>query len=267
MNYNVSPQFMTYGINLVGMVFSILILFVFLAKGKSHNISSKVFFTLLVVSLLAALFSIFASVNVVKNSPSTNLFCIITLLLINCWNFLLIYYVSICFKTNEQNKEFNLKHPYISYVLGFILFIIIVLASIFLKIELVSLGEGRPYLFSGSFLTFTDITGVLAIVYSVICIILNRDKLDKLTVVLGIYTITSCSFLLGLNMSKIMSFNNTSFMHAFVLFFLYLSIESQDALLINEFKQSVEKSNEYNKLRSEFIMNMSHELIKHLDFQ
>ena len=41
---------------------------------------------------------------------------------------------------------------------------------------------------------------------------------------------------------------------------LYLSVESQDRALLEEFRVSNLKAEESNRLRSEFIMNMSHQL-------
>ena len=54
--------------------------------------------------------------------------------------------------------------------------------------------------------------------------------------------------------------NDVPFIQAIVIFFLYLSQESQDALLLDSYNASVKEAEESNKLKAEFIMNMSHQL-------
>lgn len=260
MNINVSDMFLTSGINIVAFVYAVLIFVLFVVKGKSHKISSKIFFALILVTIIVSCLNNVTAILASKNSDYTHLLAVFSLFGVGVWNTLLIYYVSVIFKTNEENVEFFSKHPYINYIIGFVVVLVLSLVCIFLKIDFTQAGEGLPYLYSGSLLNFADIYGGIAIVYAVVCITINRKKLDKNSLVLCIFTIISCSSLLLLNVLKIMQLNHTSFLQCLVLFFLYLSLESQDALLIDEYKESVKISNDYNKLRSEFIINMSHQL-------
>ena len=61
MNINVSDAFITYGISLVSLVFTLLVLILFIAKGKSHKYSSIVFRWLLVITIIVALFNIISA--------------------------------------------------------------------------------------------------------------------------------------------------------------------------------------------------------------
>ena len=54
--------------------------------------------------------------------------------------------------------------------------------------------------------------------------------------------------------------SNIPFLMSAIEVVLYLSVESQDASLLSEFNESNLKAEESNKLKSEFIMNMSHQL-------
>ena len=260
MNINVSDAFITYGISLVSLVFTLLVLILFIAKGKSHKYSSIVFRWLLVITIIVALFNIISALFKVNNHHLTHLSCCATIFFTICWNFLLLFYIILVFKDDDKNKEFFSKHTFICFIIGIILLLVNLLACIFLKIDFTRAGEGLPYLMSGSLQTFDDITGGIAVVVAVVYITINRKKLDRLAILLCIYTVAFCVFTLIGTVAGFLSLNNTSFQHALVLFFLFLSLESQDALLVAEFRESTRKANEYNKLRSDFIMNMSHEL-------
>ena len=258
MNINVSDEFFSYGISLVSLVYALLVLILYFVKGKSRKISSKVFFTLVIMTIFVAILDIFSSIMVVNANPYSSLMGRITIFSMNCWNYLFIFYVAICFKSDEENKEFYSKHPYISYFLGAGLVLINLLACIFLNFEYTKVAN--VYLFSGPLNTFIAVCGLLAVLNAVVNIVIYREKLDKLSIILGLYSIVLCSLAIILNLLELVPMNSTCFQHAIGILYLYLSIESQDALLIAEFKESTEKANEYNKLRTDFIMNMSHEL-------
>ena len=93
-------------------------------------------------------------------------------------------------------------------------------------------------MFSGSLNTFTSVIGLIAVVFAIVYIVIYRRKLDKLAIVLGFYSIILCAVSIILNATSIAPANNTCFEHAIAILYLYLSLESQDSLLINEFKES-----------------------------
>ena len=260
MNININDAFLTCGIDVVSLIYALLVFLLFFVKGKSHKISSKVFMWLVIMTIIVALLSITSSVMVANHFSNVNIFARITMFFINCWNYMLIFYVAIVFRTDEENRDYYSKHPYISYILGFILILINLLGCVFLSFEYVRPSDGAPYMFSGSLNTFTNVMGLIAVVFAIVYIVIYRKKLDKLAIILGFYSIVLCAIAIILNATAIAPANNICFEHAIVILYLYLSLESQDSLLINEFKESTKKANEYNKLRSDFIMNMSHEL-------
>ena len=260
MNINVSDTFLTCGIDVVSLVYALLVFLLFFVKGKSHKISSKVFMWLVIMTIIVALLSITSSVMVANHFSNVNIFARITTFFINCWNYMLIFYVAIVFRTDEENREYYSKHPYISYILGTILVLIDLLGCLFLNFEYVRQGEGSPYMFSGALNTFTSVVGLVAVTFAIVYIVVYRKKLDKLAIILGIYSIVLCSISIILNATGIAPANATCFEHAIAVLYLYLSLESQDSLLVSEFQESTRKADEYNKLRSDFIMSMSHEL-------
>ena len=258
MNINVSGAFFTYGISLVSLIYALLVLLLYFIKGKSHKISSKLYFYLIIMTIIVAFVNIIASLLIVNNHYYANFFGRTTVFLINCWNFLLVFYISVCFKSDEENRKFFSKYSYVYFLTCFVLVLINLIACIFLDFEYVKVGE--PYVFGGALNVFISIFGLLAILYAIVNVIIYRKKLDKLAIILGVYSIVLCSICIILHVTGLVPTNNICFQHAIGILYLYLSIESQDALLITEFKESTSKADEYNKLRTDFIMNMSHEL-------
>ena len=260
MNININDAFLTCGIDVVSLIYALLVFLLFFVKGKSHKISSKVFMWLVIMTIIVALLSITSSVMVANHFSNVNIFARITMFFINCWNYMLIFYVATVFRTDEENREYYSKHPYISYILGFILVLIDLLGCLFLNFEYVRQGEGSPYMFSGALNTFNNVFGVITVIFAFVYIVLYRKKIDKLAIILGIYSIVLCSISIILNATGIAPADGTCFEHAIAVLYLYLSLESQDSLLVSEFQESTRKADEYNKLRSDFIMSMSHEL-------
>ena len=260
MSINVSDSFLSCGINVVSLVYALVVLVLYFVKGKSHKISSKVFLGLICMTILEGFILIISSVMAANDFEYKVLFGKFAIFTIICWNYMLMFYISIIFKDDQRNREFYAKHPYLSYIIGAVMILINVLGCVFLDMEFNRHGEGYPYLMGGTVYSFASIIAFISIFYAVIYIIIYRKRLDKLSRVMGIYTVVVCFSSMILKSKQILLINDTLFLHSMAILYLYLSIESQDALLINEYKNATSKSNEYNKLRGEFIMNMSYQL-------
>ena len=250
--------FETNGITIICMIYIVLIILMYFVKGKARNISGKVFLALLFTTVITMLGYISWGTCAVKELPFTGIVGKISSFIVVCWNMMLIFYISIAFKTEEENKEYYQKHDKISYVLGSILVITNLLFIIFLDFETIKVD--KLYSRGGAVSLYLDITGGIAIIYAIVTLILNRKKLDKMTPILAtlVIIIATGSILLGI--TGVMKLNDICFLHTVVVMFLYLSLESQDRALLAEFNESNKKAKESNQLKSEFIMNMSHQL-------
>ena len=260
MSINVTDSFLSCGINVVSLVYALVVLVLYFVKGKSHKISSKVFLGLICLTILEGAVLIISSVMAANDFKYKLLIGKIAIFTVICWNYMLMFYISIIFKDDERNREFYSKHPYISYIIGAIMLIINILGCVFLDIEFTRVDKGYPYLMGGDLYSFASAIAFFSIFYAVVYIIIYRKRLDKLSKVMGIYTVFVCFSSMVLKSKQILLISDTLFLHSMAILYLYLSIESQDALLVNEYKNATSKSNEYNKLRGEFIMNMSYQL-------
>ena len=250
--------FETNGITIICMIYIVLIMLMYFVKGKARNISGKVFLALLFTTVITMLGYISWGTCAVKELPFTGIVGKISSFIIVCWNMMLIFYMSIAFKTEEENKAYYQKHDKISYVLGSILVITNLLFIIFLDFETIKVD--KLYSMGGAVSLYLDITGGISIIYAIVTLILNRKKLDKMTPILATLVIIIATGSILLGVTGVMKLNDICFLHTVVVMFLYLSLESQDRALLAEFNESNQKAKESNQLKSEFIMNMSHQL-------
>ena len=255
-----SKMFMTNGITLVCLIYTVLILVLFFMKNKVNKVSNKVFMWLLFTTIIVMLTNLIWG-YVVSNELSFSL--IMTRILsfvIGCWNYMLIYYISIVFKDDEVTRKFYKEHNIISYVLGAIIVVSNLLFCVLLPVNAISPNDMSGYILDGPLSIYLDILGFAAILCAIINISANLKKIDAVTKVLSVITILICGSILSLSFTNFVFINEISFLHTAVLMFLYLSLESQDASLLASFNESSKKAKESNELKSEFIMNMSHQL-------
>lgn len=259
--------FMTNGVTLISMLFALLTLIILLIKKRNNRIASKVYIALLLVTILSMFLNVLWGLYASTNRELSILLGKCFTFSVTCWNYLLAFYVSVVFKTDLENDTFYSKHNMISFVLGGILVLINVLACVFLEFNPVLLDDTiyktpgfGPYIMKGSLATFQSIVGAVALLYAIGIIIYHNKRIDLITKVLCAWAIIICGSSIALKLTGLVIVNDTSFLHAIVIMFLFLSIESQDRALFEEYNESNLKAEESNRLKSEFIMNMSHQL-------
>ena len=259
--------FMTNGITLISMLFTILTLIIFFTKKRNNRLSSKIYIVLVFVTILSMLLNIIWGIFASSNELLTTIFGKCFVFTVTCWNYLFAFYVSVVLKTDEENEKYYAKHNMISYVLGGILVLVNILACVFLEFKpylmddtIYNIQGFGPYIMSGSLTTFQSIVGAIALLYSIFVIIYHFKRVDLITKILFVCAVILCGTSIVLKLFGLMVLNDTSFLHAMVIMFLFLSIESLDRVLLEEYNLSNLKAQESNRLKSEFIMNMSHQL-------
>ena len=255
-----SDFYITNCITMACFVYVLIVFIMFFLKGRTQRTTGKVFFGLLAFSLLSMIvFSIWS--YLASSLLDGAILCgkILCFVLV-CWDYMLVFYMSIAFKADKENDEYYKKHKYISYVLGGALVLLNVLNFIFLDFEIKVLEDGHLYVMDGPLNIFMTIMGVIALVYSVVTMVIYRKKLDNMTRLLGIGAVLTCAGSILLGVTEIAVINDVCFLQTIFIMFLYLSIESQDGSLLEEYNKSNFEAEEFNRLKSEFIMNMSHQL-------
>ena len=262
-----SSFLMTNGMTLLSLYFVCLILAILITKKKNKRIASKLYFYLILLTLLTMILNLTWGAFAGNNPTLTNIFGKTFSFTVSCWNFLLAIYVTFVFKTDEQSIEFYNKRKGFLIAVTIIFFIVNIAATLLLKFEPYLLEQNiykipgyGPYILGGSLATFQSLVGAVALLYAIGTIIFSWKKVDHITRSLCIIAIIISGGSIALKLTKILVQNDTSMLHAIVLMFLFLSMESQDRVLLAEFNESSKKAKESNELKSEFIMNMSHQL-------
>ena len=97
--------FRTNGITIICMIYIVLIILMYFVKGKARNISGKVFLALLFTTVITMIGYICWGICAVKELPFTGIVGKISSFIIECWNLMLAFCMSIAFKTEEENKK------------------------------------------------------------------------------------------------------------------------------------------------------------------
>ena len=223
--------FMTNGITLISMLFTILTLIILFTKKRNNRLASKIYVALILVTILSMVLNITWGSFVSTDKQLTVIFGKLFTFSVTCWNYLLAFYVSVVFKTDEENTKYYSKHNMISYVLGGLLVLINVLACVFLDFSPYLLDDTiynipgfGPYIMAGSLAKFQSIIGAVALLFAIGTIIYHIKRVDLITRVLCVCAVIICGSSIALKLSGFLVLNDTSFLHAIVILFLFLSI-------------------------------------------
>lgn len=257
-----SVFFKTTSLAIVSMIYSVLIQIMFLIKKKKSDTrtAGKLYFGLTILVVLSMVLYILLGFLGTQNSVITIPLARFYLLVLLQWEFITIYYFSAAFVNDEEYIQKHNKNKIIINTTSGIITTTNILLSIFLPVSFSTVGQGNPYLLSGPLYNYFNIFGILVLLSAIYYFIKNFKKISKLTKVL--FIITVLTVLLGYAIYYIfaMDINIEPFILTAFLFFLYLTIESQDEKLLLEYNESSKKAKESNELKSDFIMNMSHQL-------
>ena len=255
----ISNFFKTNCLTIVSLVFIILVLLLMLLNGNTKKISSKVFILLLIFTIISSILYIIWGGFAVSESIMSIIMTKISVFFFEIWVFIFMYYMYVYVSGDEKIiNQFNSNK--VKYFIFFAFLVIInFLFCFFLDAKDVIYSDGL-YMMGGSIIVYCNALGFLSIVYAVIMFLFNLKKFDRTARILTLPCVLVIGGSLILTSLNVLVLNDFVFRFAVLVMFLYLSLESRDAVLLEEYNISTKKSEESNKLKSEFIMNMSHQL-------
>lgn len=250
----------TNGITIVSLIYLILILILYYLKGRNNRLSSKIFtvilYTTFIIFILYSLWSYFA---ITKNSLE-NIIGRITLFSVICWDLIQAFYISFVFRDDDKNDEILKKHKYKFIILGVILFILNLVFSFVFEYNSYQISANGAYYMDGFLNSYMKIVAAVTIIYSIIIASINHKKVDRMTNYLFFIVIFVCGAEVLLSVFNLIKLNDNAFLGTMIILFTYLSVESQDRNLLNEYNLSIKKSNEFNELKSNFMKNISQQI-------
>ena len=255
---NMNDYFLnTAGISIICSIFLVLIFILFIIKKNKLEFSGKLYFFLVILTILSNIFYIIWAYFVDINLTGLDMISRITCYFISLWDIFFIIYVYFVFKSKEWLDNFKNKYKVHFNIFLFIIFILNALICLFLNVnsELSSIS----YNITGALYTYLDIMGMTSILIGLIILLFYRKKLDKLTVIIGIYIFIICSASVVIQLFTKNYANDMCFRMTSLILFLFFSVESQDAALLEEYRISTKKAQDLEKLKREFINNISYQ--------
>ena len=252
-----SDTIITTGLAVVCSIYIILIFIVFILKGRTKRREGIIYFSTLILSFLSLATYIVAGYTVVIGNNIYLLFSRLHIFFSVIWIFLVVQYIVMLFIDTNHVID---KKKYLIYVPMGIFCLINVILCYFLPISFTRISVGKPYVLSGSLVTYYNVLIALFIVFFIIVFLVKRKMLDRhfklmLVCSIGCLAISfAVKYIFGFEIS------NKPLIISLFITFLYFTSESQDSNLLVEYNESAKKSEESDKLKSEFIMNMSHQL-------
>ena len=256
-----SEFFISCGISIVSLVYLFLVLIMFVIKGNTTRTSSRYYFWLSVMAVVSMIVLIAAgSVAVAGNVKIATILARIQVFITLEWIFLLVHYFSIAFKPDAVTIELMKKNTKMILISVAIVTTINIFACIFMSFTFTQSSTGHAFIMGGILDSYYKGWGLFILAIAIFFLIKDRKTTSThaKVIIWVFFAMYGFAYLMLYLLKAEMS--NIPFLMAAIQIVLYLSVESQDRSLLEEFNQSVIKADESNKLRNEFIMNMSHQL-------
>lgn len=232
----------------------------FLFKCNTKRIVSKFYFGLSVLAIISMIVLMVAGACAVHGKINlATVLARIQIFLTLEWISFLVFYFSLAFKKDDGVEFTTKKYNKLMHVFGIVSLILNIVCCIFLPFNYSQSAPRHAFVMGGLLDTYYKIWGVFILLTAIFFLVKDRKTTTThaKTIIWLFFVIYAIAYLI-VYLLKI-EISNIPFLMAAIQVVLYLSVESQDKALLDEFNTSIVKADESNKLRSEFIMNMSHQ--------
>ena len=240
------------------LIVSLLIFVLYFSKKNIKNSETKLYSTLLKLTLLEAIFtfSLTLSVHLFFNESTTLYFAIANKILYSIYilwiSILFLYFSNLSYEDKGQMKIFKSITIILDTILIFLIFLMPI-ELVYLRSEKISNSYG-----AASIILYIG-CALYIFLMSVITLINYKDSSNKKKYV--------PLFLLIILMIAIMVirvvdpyFNATSNVISFIALVMYFTIENPDLKMLNKLQLAQAQAEKSNQIKSEFLSSMSHEI-------
>ena len=243
--------------SLPSLIFSLIIIGIYLLKKKLENIGDYVFFALMCIICLICVIEISLPYSIEHYTKFTDILCRTFLILNALWQFLFVFYADVLvYKGDKLKKDKWLRIP--GHLISFGLAITFIILYLTVDIEYTSVLYNNFYTMTGpiSYLMYANI--FLADLCVLGFLNMNRERIKNIH--LGPIVIVLISYIIVIlrQLAYNTEINEISFFGTLLVAVIYFTIESQDFKLVDEYKKSKEEAED--KAKTAFLVNMSHEI-------
>ena len=261
MNMSLLTYYNSVCFTIIALLFIAQIIIVNMNKKKKITFSNKLFTTLVVETIVIGVIELIMPLlmNIDRYSLITIIACRIYYFLL--LSFELSFFVYIVLQL--QSESFyanNIKKRRLLQIIFIALISVILIASIFSRIEVLGGVNSLPFVAGGTLLyaTYAITTFGITLIITLLSIYKNKLKnvnLVPIYLILLTYVVTAI-----LQVLYNYEVNENVFFCVIIITTLYFTIESQDFKLIDEYRSSKAAAEKANKAKTSFLVNMSHEI-------
>lgn len=255
----ISSFFINAGFSIAGLIMMALLLIIYILKRKNWSITSTVFFSTILITVLILCFSILSSYTIINRElyPTfNNIVCRIYMFLNILWFFMSTGYIIVMFMNKDDKKK--VKTFLIIYLC--IAIITSLLFSLLYDLTFDVCVDGKPCGIAGHFQTIITIISMLSSAGHALILTINKKKIKNVNIspvfFLGAVYYPAAIFLI----LKHINLNILSVTLALTVTILFFTIENQDSLLLDEYENMKEESVKSGKAKTNFLVDMSHEI-------